>query len=354
MKTTNQKTLSRQLWERQYNYIAMCNPIVKAILPFDDILTKDMSEIKGNLTRATNVTYKDYTLNSNIPSPELQRVVLSELNSYGHSLVLVDNNSWSPVEYVITDEMRHAVFSERREVNLNIMHMHFYIRLQGEEAYVTFGNNVYMCKHISVIFEDGNIEYYFPIEGSSRVFVAGHSTMCRACKNKTCIHKATKSGIRLYDSYSMKYVDTPSHAYDLHNTRCETAANAKLCFSVLGKALMSYNEEIQRRRERQSAQPKSRTSCEGDRKHRSVQVVSTSKESTDEVWVDAQHKVSAVHTTGGTHASPIAHTVNGYWRRRSKKDDTMIFVESFARGGSEEDRKKLATNITTKQKVFRV
>lgn len=354
MKTTNQKTLSRQLWERQYSYIAMCNPIVKAILPFNDILTKDMSEIKGNLMRATNVTYKDYPLNSKIPSPELQRVVLSELNSYGHSLVLVDNDSWSPVESVITDEMRHAVFSEKREVNLNIMHMHFYIRLQGEEAYVTFGNNVYTCKHLSVIFEDGNVEYYFPTGGSNRVFVAEHSTMCRACKNKTCIHKATKSGIRLYDSCSMKYVDTPSHAYDLHNTRCETAANAKLCFSVLGKALLSYNEELQHRRERQHTQPKNHTRSEGGKKSKSIQVVKTSEESIKEVWVDAHPTVSTVRTSSGSHATPIAHTVDGYWRRRSKKDDTMIFVESFARGGSEEERKKLSKNITTKQKVFRV
>lgn len=31
---------------------------------------------------------------------------------------------------------------------------------------------------------------------------------------------------------------------------------------------------------------------------------------------------------GGHHASPCEHTRNGYWRRKSKKDDTLIWVDS--------------------------
>lgn len=31
---------------------------------------------------------------------------------------------------------------------------------------------------------------------------------------------------------------------------------------------------------------------------------------------------------GGHHASPCEHIRNGYWRRKSKKDDTLIWVDS--------------------------
>ena len=57
----------------------------------------------------------------------------------------------------------------------------------------------------------------------------------------------------------------------------------------------------------------------------------------------------------GTHASPVCHQVSGYWRRRSKNDSTMIFVNSFARGGTADEKKnlKLATGFT-RQKVMKL
>lgn len=36
--------------------------------------------------------------------------------------------------------------------------------------------------------------------------------------------------------------------------------------------------------------------------------------------------------------SPIVHMVPRYWRKRSKKDPTRIFIQAFPRGGTEKER----------------
>lgn len=67
------------------------------------------------------------------------------------------------------------------------------------------------------------------------------------------------------------------------------------------------------------------------------------------------HRTSVAHVSkGGKHASPVAHAVSGYWRKRSKYDDTLIFVKSFARGGSQYEKESIRKTLGVKQKVYEI
>lgn len=360
------KTFSREQWEKTYDYLSAINPLVKIMLPFDELLTKDIDELRDNIITATSAKYMvDDNMRSKIPSNELQRVVLTEINDYGHSLVLAtDFNEFdkelSDRKLVITDEMKQAVFHQKRDVNLNITGEVYYVRLQGKNAFVTFGSNEYECKHISFITSNGNMEFYFPINNSRRVFIAAHSMKCTGCKHKLCIHNASTSSIALHDSLINDWMMTPPKAYDMKNAKCHSAAMAYISLYQLSKALMSYESVLYSKR---SNHRENRKSSNGDKpvsadkvstSDDSVKVVMSAEDKVNEVWVNVSQVKSGKHTYSSTHASPVAHSVDGYWRRRSKNDPTMIFVKSFARGGSAEERDIINKEIKHKQKVFKV
>lgn len=355
------KTFSREQWEKTYDYLSAVNPLIKIMLPFDELLTKDIDELRDNIITATSAKYMvDADTRANIPSNELQRVVLTEINDYGHSLVLAtDFNEFdkelSIKKLTITDEMRRVVSQQKRDVNLNITGEEYYVRLQGKNAFVTFGSNEYECKHISFIMSNGNMEFYFPIDKSRRVFIAAHSVKCTNCKHKLCIYNASTSSIALYDSLVNDWILTPPKAYDMKNAKCHSAAMAYISLYQLSKALMAYESALHGRCNNHSSNnSKAISMCKASKSRDSVKVVMSAEDKVNEVWVNISQVKSGRHTYSSTHASPIAHSVDGYWRRRSKNDPTMIFVKSFARGGSAEERDAINKEIKRKQKVFKV
>lgn len=360
MKTTNNRTLSRKLWEEQYKYISAVNPLIKIILPFEELLTEDMSKVKDKIMQATNVsiTYDGYNT-TNIPSTELQRVVLTEINDYGHSLVLVTKPVTEKTEVDIC-ALSEKLFAHKQDINLNIIDEDYYIRLQGETAKVEFGSKEYECKHISIISETANTEVYMPTLEKKRMFVAEHSTPCRDCKNRKCIHNVNHSKISMYDSLSDKLVETPSIAYDMHKADCYVMKAAKSAYAILAYTLDIYDKQamvyVGKSKTNKEVNVKNNDN-EGKEDKQDVRVVKTNTEpkATDkEIWVSVRSAVTdSKRNYSTTHASPIAHSVDGYWRRRSKKDDTLIFVQSFARGGTKEERENINTSMK-KQKVYKL
>lgn len=349
------KTYSRRRWERQYEYLAAINPLIKILLPFDKVLLSDLDSIKDDILAATSARIQ-YTggFNFDIPSSELQKVVLTELNDYGHSLVLLSDDKFfggASLKDEVLDEILHC----NRDVNLNVEGANYYVRMQSVNSVVVFGSHTFQCKHVSIIYDDGNIEVYLPIEGTRRLFVASHSTPCSKCENKGCINRIRNGEIRLYDSFTDSVIMTPSKPYDMHNVACTVYDKAIAAMQQLGNALMIYNAI---KKQNSSSGYKRQTSRSGGCAHAaegsSIRIVSHSVGNPNEVFIPVSKPASVYEYKGGTHASPVAHSVSGYWRRRSKNDSTMIFVKSFARGGSKSDREKITVGIQKKQTVYKV
>lgn len=220
---------------------------------------------------------------------------------------------------------------------------------------VRFGSRTFPCKHVSIIYNDGNTEVYVPVVDTPRLFVASHSTPCAKCNNKRCINRINNGSIQLYDSFTDSVIMTPSKPYDMHNAYCAVYDKAITGVYQLGNALMRYNaaKEVQTVSEQKSQHKRSSNSMPVTREN-SVRVAVCDTSNPNEVIVPVNKFTSVHEYKGGTHASPVAHSVSGYWRRKSRNDSTMIFVKSFARGGSKADREKINIGIQKKQTVYKV
>lgn len=121
---------------------------------------------------------------------------------------------------------------------------------------------------------------------------------------------------------------------------------------VLGTALKQYREYSTTEDSKRKAASKSREGLDsGSRDSKS----GSSKDNEYFVQIGSKVAIDMDSVSRGTHATPVCHQVNGYWRKRSRQDPTMIFVKSFARGGTEDQRKnlKIADGFTS-QKVIKL
>lgn len=355
------KTFSRQNWENQYNYLQSVDPILGALLPFEKVLTADLDSIKDTINEISDVVIMDEFGRTIIPN-ELIKVLLTELNDYGHSLVLVGTEMPAPMssaDFTLKDDVRQALESCTFDIIYNTADNKSYVKIQGKNAVVTLGNVKYVCKHISMITERANSELYLPIGGNTkRIFIAAHSTPCNDCNKKECIQ--CKNGtIELYDSLSNGLVMTPVNPNDWHNAQCHVATVMPILLNSLGEAIIAYNKAMNDKRENSASQKLHKVSAftrESTVEEKPTVRVVTYSDNYEEIMTPlCKSTVNAVNDgEKGTHASPVAHEVSGYWRRRSKYDDSMIFVKSFARGGSEEEREQLQDHLGQKQKVYKV
>lgn len=347
------KTFSRKFWEAQYELVSSFNPVIKKFLPFDKILTGDLNDLRDTITTATSIRiFVEGVPQRDIPSPELMRNVLVEINDYGHSLVLLSNKYSKDHSYdeklTITDEQQNAIKSFNRDLIVNVSGVEGFMRMQGNNAFVLFGNHEYECKHISIMTFQVRLEVYLPIENTSRLFVAAHSSLCDKCTIKSCIQPNTGL-ITMYWSWDEGLIDTPPKPYDLHNARCKNYTYVMRSLKVLGDTILAYNKAL-------NAQPKEKerniSNVQKHREQHDISKVSYERDTTNEIIVPVHH-ASVVHTSkGGKHHSPVAHSVSGYWRKRSKYDDTLIFVKSFARGGSQDEKENIMKTLGMKQKVY--
>lgn len=350
----HKKTYSRTYWENQYNLLTVYNPLLPAVLPFNDLLTKDLDEVRDTIERisAFNVTHVGMP-NVQKLNPELVKNVLAEINDYGHSLVLVESRD--TIELNATqDDIMSVITHWDRDVIVNWGDRDYFIRLQGRNSIVTFGNKEYECKHISYISDNKNAELYLPIESTVRLFIASHSSCCKHCKERRCIIPDNGS-IKLYWSLDDGLVDTPPKPYDLHKLNCGIAEPVRATILTLGCVLLGYQEQLNRESEERTERDSNKTHTAKESGADCVNQAITEDDSAEEIIVPVRPHYTAVYAQhSGSHKSPVAHTVNGFWRRRSKNDSTKIFVKSFVRGGSEKDKERLRDSIRTKQVVHKL
>lgn len=350
----HKKTYSRTYWENQYNLLTVYNPLLPAVLPFNDLLTKDLDEVRDTIERisAFNVTHVGMP-NVQKLNPELVKNVLVEINDYGHSLVLVESRDVVKLN-ATQDDTVSTITCWDRDVIVNWQDKDCFIRLQGKNAVVTFGNKEYECKHISYISDSRHAELYLPIESTTRLFIASHSSCCTNCKGRNCIIP-NNGNIKLYWSLNDGLIDTPSKPYDLHKLNCGIAEVAQDMILTLGCVLLGYQEQLNKESEEQKERGSGKSHTSKESGADCVNQAITEDDSAEEIIVPVRPHYTAVYAQhSGSHKSPVAHTVNGFWRRRSKNDSTKIFVKSFVRGGSEKDKERLRDSIRTKQVVHKL
>lgn len=345
------KTFSRKYWENQYEIVSAFNPLIRAALPFNDLLTKDLAELQETINRITSFNIQYHGIDGQAPSQELIQNVLVEINDYGHSLVLLETNQMNTEELHVTKEMKTAIREFKQDVVVNTQDNTSFIRMQGENSVVTFGQREYECKHISYISDKTHTEIYLPIDDDVRVFVAAHSFCCSKCKRKSCI-VPNNGKIQMYWPLNGALIDTPPKPFDIHKSVCSASVLCIFAEYHLGDALLKYKAALNRDSDTDE-DTETIIKKANHVSHKSdgvVEAIQRSKTFSEIIVPIRPHYSTAKHSTG-SHKSPVAHTVNGYWRRRSKNDSTLIFVKSFARGGSSEDKESLRKDMRTKQVV---
>lgn len=105
------KTFSRMHWERQYKYLAAINPLIRVLLPFEKVLLSNLDSIKDDILTATSAKIHTVGFDASVPSGELQKVVLTELNDYGHSLVILCENETASEGTGFTDELLTTILA---------------------------------------------------------------------------------------------------------------------------------------------------------------------------------------------------------------------------------------------------
>lgn len=307
-------TASRELFESQYYELCRRNPKLRDVISFEDLLTQDLEDVRERICKAVDLDFGVL--------PELVQVILSEINEYGHALVLFSRGV--TVGGRITDEDL-AVVRNKHETVFVTMDKGLFVRMCAESSEITFGNKVYVCKRITVFTSNSISDVYLPIEDTRRVFVGGHSTGCKACKNRTCL-KAKNSGISVFDYFSGETRRTPPKPYDVHNCDCGQSDLAFVAILWLARVLQEFSRKKSEKKETK------------ERVVGAVHGVHKESSGASEIFVSAS---AGTVSRGGHHASPVAHSVRGYYRRRSKYDSTKIYVEPFARGGNKEEREKI-------------
>lgn len=307
-------TASRELFENQYYELCRRNPKLRDVISFEDLLTQDLEDVRERICKAADLDFGVL--------PELVKVILSEINEYGHALVLFSHGV--AVGGRITDEDLAAVMNWHETVFVTT-DKGLFVRMCAEPSEITFGNKVYVCKRITVFTGSSTTDVYLPIEDTRRVFVGGHSTGCQTCKNKTCL-KAKNAGIAVFDCFSGETMHTPPKPYDIHNCDCQPSDLAFVAILWLARVLQEYFRKKSKKKE------------VGKRVASTVRGTHTESSGASEVFVSVS---AGAGSRGGHHASPVAHSVRGYYRRRSKYDSTKIYVEPFARGGNKEEREKI-------------
>lgn len=347
------KTYSRELKEQQYDYIAAINPIVKIMLPFDKLLMCDMSEVISIINTASGAKIKDANGKELLTSTqyELIRYSLLETNEYGHSTVL--HASRDSIEILHEDDALSTIVNCNEKIVLNIAGEERYIQLWGGNAEVIMFGKKEACKHVSVVDATGNSEFYITIKGGNKVYTAWHSQECKACKVKSCVRKPSRSSIALPSLEGGGLELTPAKPYELTRNRCGAWNTFYKNAIMLGSVIREY-EDRKHGNNNSMVKHDRNNNSEVQVKNTGISIVQP-KQSSEEVFIklhnyypqDGEYK-------SGHHNSPTVHTVDGYWRRRSKKDSTLIFVESFARGGTKAERDEISKSMKKKQVVYKV
>ena len=348
------KTYSREIKEQQYDYIAAINPIVKMLLPFDKLLMCDMSEVLHTINMASGARIKDESGKDLLTDTqyELVRYALLETNEYGHSTVLQAKRD--SVKALDRTDALSVICNCNEKIVLNPLGERKYIQLWGGTAEVVMFKRKYVCKHVSVVTEVGNSEFYISMGEDHRIFAAWHSYECKQCKIKNCDRKPNRSSIAIPNLDDGCLGMTPGKPYEIPRNTCAAGKVILNDAILLGSVIKEY-EDRKHGYSDEEKEHKRTTGKKAETVHVESEVDVVEHQSSEEVFIRLHKYFSEKgEYKGGHHNSPIAHSVDGYWRRKSKNDSTLIFVESFARGGTKEERDEISKSMKKKQVVYKV
>ncbi len=269
---------------------------------------------------------------------------LQNIHDFGDALVLMIDNI--NTDYVITKEMLNLFIEQDRDVMVNLKGERYCTYLSVNSVNIQFGNSnkSYKCLSVKHISDNVGCNFHIPINvETTRIFMSGCS-ICADC-NKKCIHPKGSSVSQMNYFYngilSIRNCDT---IRDIHKSNCEPFELFKRDVMLIYNALLRYKDN----------------SSKSSVKHNKIHTPNSGGTNSCTQSHNAYDNESIVYKKsevseyqGGHHNSPIVHYVDGYWRKKSKKDDTLIFVKGFARGGTEEERKNFDVKLK-KQKVYKV
>lgn len=334
------KTFARMHYEQVYD---MLKPLLKMydITSFDQILTADPRLFKSmydSMSKTTINEYKGQVIANNV----------LEMNQYGASLKF-----YVPNDFVCKVTVQEALDIIRQSNLSNAVTISLddaFITLFRTNVSFVYGNQEYVCKQIVYSTKYAMYSFLVPLNNSIRLFVTDYSSGCNKCREARCIKSNNKVKISFESHIQGNAPTVIEHkVYDAHRSECEIGFLMKKSIVLIGDALKQYTESTVRQKVQGTVSTTMTKDTAGSDK-------STDNRSSEYfVKLNRNMMLDLNSVKHGTHASPVCHQVSGYWRKRSKNDSTMIYVNSFARGGSADEKKnlKLATGFT-RQKVMKL
>lgn len=204
----------------------------------------------------------------------------------------------------------------------------------GESGYVTFrfdeklldmDDNYIDCIHINIKCARGNLDIILP-SNSYSILVCD--------KDMGFFMQSWKDINKHMVGMSIAADGKEYGVYEMHGYR-EVIEITRDTLNMCDKALDAYNEYT-----RESVKHIESSSEAGMKKSESAE------RTIGEYFVTLSNgvKLDRNSVRHANHNSPVAHMVPGYWRKRSKKDPTRIFIQAFPRGGTEEEREEMRKN----------
>ena len=334
------KTFAREHYEHVYDELKKYLETYD-ITSIDQILTTDPTLFKSMyaLMCKTMVNgHKGQVIANNV----------LEMNQYGSSLKF-----YVPNDFVCKMAVQEALDTIRQSNLSNAVTISLddaFITLFRTNVSFVYGNQEYVCKELVYSTEYAMYCFFIPLNNSIRLFVTDYSSGCDKCQEVYCIQSGKKVKLSFESHIPGNDSTVVEHKiYDVHRSECEIGYLIKRSIVLLGDALKQYDESTAKQKAERI------TSTIGADSHFKSNSSAYSRDSEYFVKLNRNMMLDLNSVQHGSHASPVCHQVSGYWRKRSKNDSTMIFVNSFARGGSDEERKnlKLATGFT-RQRVMKL
>lgn len=343
-------TFTREFYNNLYYKVSSDIPGLSDVLSFDTLLHISKDELKVFVSDNVQLFTNAFKLLNNkglYASFErfltVQSAKLVMINSYGHSLVFEYNGKAA----LLDDDRRYGVetFFELNK------HVHINACFNGERIFCKFSPNIvtisrgvskYSCYSCAVNCESGlAVIFYIPTESACRRVFMHTTVFCECCKHRSC----------LYDKpYDVQFVggstlaETAKHVFDCHYCKSVCIDLIDACIKMLSRAARFYmHKTVRKNYSINSFNVKSDNTVDS-KQH-------SSSNQQNERFVTLVHNRNIESYLSGTHASPKAHTVRGFYRRRSKTDPTLIYINPYTRGGTKEEREKLDKNIV-KTTVF--
>lgn len=404
------KTMSRVFYEKIYKRKLITRiPAIKELFPFNQLLTGNLAEMietHYDIIKAV-ITPESMTVLEKLIGPisglslkgkcllvligsvsptqilsfdyeELDYIMhmLFQINLYGHSFVLTAKTPKKLCSEFTKEELVRCLDGIGNDTFVNIEGKSYFIEISGHVEELETANKTYQYRRVSYSEYNHrliNINFFVPIDNDvSKIFISTKNVHCLFdCPNKVC-HSTRVEEIRCYEYHSNKlgnFVPDRNLREEIVDFRTRSCNPQNCCinaiwYSIIPNLIYVMNEYNKFTEHNTSSKRKHNTTgvqkCiteqrQYDNSTDVSSLISIVENDDTETYIPLKRKQSNTGENGGhTHNSPGVHMVNGFWRRRSKNDPTLIFVEPFARGGSAKEREIVNKHLYQKQQVHSI